>query len=64
MMERWRKGAGGRELADFGGWWRMCFRHNPKKARAVLNDVRSLVVEQRIKQTPGSAAMDLWKRLP
>jgi hypothetical protein len=64
VLERWRKNSSTKEMNTWGGWWRTCFRSNPRKARAVLNDIKCLVVERRIKQSPGSAAMDLWKRLP
>jgi hypothetical protein len=64
MMEAWKKGAGTSEMKNWGGWWRNKFRKSPKKARAVLNDVRSLVNERRITKNPGNAAVDLWKRLP
>jgi len=64
MMEAWKKGAGTSEMKNWGGWWRNKFRKNPKKARAVLNDVRSLVNERRITKSPGNAAVDLWQRLP
>ena len=64
MMEAWKKGAGASEMNNWGGWWRNKFRKNAKKARAVLNDVRSLVNERRITKNPGNAAVDLWKRLP
>jgi hypothetical protein len=64
MLEQWRKGSGTAELQNWGGWWRTAFRKNARKARAVLNDVRSLAREGRITSSPGAAAMDLWKRLP
>lgn len=64
VMEAWKKGAGSSEMKNWGGWWRNKFRKNPKKARAVLNDVRSLVKERRITKSPGNAAVDLWNRLP
>ena len=64
VMERWKKGASVMELHDWGAWWRVLFRRNPKKARAVLADVAVMVKEGRISGTPGAAAMDLNKRLP
>jgi len=64
VMERWKKGASVMELHDWGAWWRVLFRRNPKKARAVLADVAVMVKEGRISGTPGAAAMDLSKRLP
>jgi hypothetical protein len=57
MMEAWKKGAGTSEMKNWGGWWRNKFRKSPKKARAVLNDVRSLVNERRITKNPGNAAV-------
>ena len=64
MLELWKPTASKRELENWGGWWRNRFRENPRKAAAVLADIRSLVRERRISQTPGQAAVDLWKRLP
>jgi hypothetical protein len=64
VLEQWRKGSAKAELQNWGAWWRSRFRKSPRKARAVLNDIRSLVVERRITKSPGNAAVDLWKRLP
>jgi hypothetical protein len=52
------------ELTNWGGWWRNRFRDNPRKARAVLAEIRSLRKEGRPVKNPGAAAADLWKRLP
>lgn len=62
MMEHWRKGTSKAELANSGGWWRMGFRNDPDLMRRVLAETLSMVKEAKIKQTPGQAAADLWKR--
>jgi hypothetical protein len=64
VLEAWRKGSATAELQNWGGWWRTAFRKNPRKARAVLNDVSAMARERRVTSTPGAAALDLWKRLP
>ena len=40
------------------------YREDAGKMRRVLADVRSLVKEGRIMESPGAAAVDLWGRLP
>ena len=54
----------GPELENWGGWWRNRFREKPDKARRVLAEIKSMVKEHRILTDPGSAATDLWSRLP
>ena len=64
MLELFSPATAQSELTNWGGWWRNRFRHDPRKARVVLADIRSLVTERRIAKTPTAAAQDLWKRLP
>jgi hypothetical protein len=66
VADLWPEGsrAGKLELTNWGGWWRNRFRENPRKARAVLAEIRSLRKEGRPVKNPGAAAADLWKRLP
>ena len=64
VVELWKPTAARGELENWGGWWRNRYRQNPRKAQAVLADVRCLVRERRITRSPGQAAVDLWKRLP
>ena len=64
VCETWRAGSSQAELANWGGWWRNRYREDPGKMRRVLADVRSLVKEGRIMESPGAAAVDLWGRLP
>ena len=64
VLEAWRQGSATAELQNWGGWWRQAFRGNPRKARAVLNDVSAMARERRVTGSPGKAAVDLWKRLP
>jgi hypothetical protein len=53
-----------KELANWGGWWRNRYRESPDKARRVLAEIRSLIMERKIRKNPGAAATDLWNRLP
>jgi len=62
MMEGWRKGSSKAELANAGGWWRMGFRHDPDLMRRVLAEAQSMAKAGKIKESPGQAAVDLWKR--
>ncbi len=64
VCELWREGSSRLELANWGGWWRKRFREAPDKVRRIVAEIRSLVRERRITQSPGAAAIDLWKRLP
>jgi hypothetical protein len=64
LCESVAPGAGERELANWGGWWRLRFRKDPRKARAVLADIRLMSREGRLHGPPGPAAVDLWNRLP
>lgn len=40
----------------------MSYRANADLIQRVLNEINVLVVEGKIKTTPGQAAVDLWKR--
>jgi hypothetical protein len=64
LFELWKPGSSPTELTNWGGWWRVSFRRSPKKAQAVLAEVRCMVREKQITKSPGQAAMDIWKRLP
>ncbi len=64
VMDGWRPKEATRELGTWGGWWRNRFREKPDKARMVLADVKVMIDERRIRQSPGAMASDLWKRLP
>ncbi len=63
-LERYDKAKARRELATWGGWWRNRYRENAAKARRVLGELKSMILEQRIKRNPGAAAKDLWGRFP
>ncbi len=63
-LERHDKAKARRELATWGGWWRNRYRENAAKARRVLGELKSMILEQRIKRNPGAAAKDLWGRFP
>ncbi len=52
------------EMASWGGWWRNRLREDPRKAKNILGDIKSAVLEGRVKVHPGKMAVDLWKRLP
>ena len=63
-MSTWSPPGAKAELTNWGGWWRNRFRKCPDKARRVLAEIKSMILEKRIRTTPGRAAIDLWKRLP
>lgn len=63
VMETWRKGSSKAELANSGGWWRMAFRANPELMEKVLGEIRGMVRENKITDSPGAAAVDYWKRM-
>ena len=62
VMELWHKGSSKAELANSGIWWRTSYRAEPNLMRSILNEVRCMVKEGKIKTNPGAAAVDLWKR--
>jgi hypothetical protein len=62
MMERWRKGSAKAELANSGAWWRLAYRADSDLMERVLAEINVLVKEGQIKDDPGKAAADLWKR--
>jgi hypothetical protein len=65
VMDRWQPGFGKKELESSGAWWRMVFRENPRKTRAVLADIKAGIVEHReFTENPGAAAVYLYKSLP
>jgi hypothetical protein len=64
MFKLWAPGFATEELQNWGGWWRNRFREQPAKARRMVGELASMIREGRITDNPGSAATDLWKRLP
>ena len=62
MMENWKKGSSKAELANSGAWWRMSYRANPDLVQRVLSEVQVMVRENKIRESPGQTAVDLWKR--
>jgi hypothetical protein len=52
------------EMEGSGGWWRTKFRESPDKAWRVIGEIKSMILEKKIRKNPGSAAVDLWSRLP
>ena len=64
VLSKWFPDGARGELANWGGWWRNRHRESPDKARRVLGEIKSMILERRIRSCPGRAATDLWKRLP
>lgn len=64
ILSRWNPRKAEAELKGWGGWWRNKFRADAEKAWRVLGEVKSYVLEGKIKIHPGKMAVDLWKRLP
>jgi hypothetical protein len=62
IIESWKPGASKPELTGSGAWWRLIYRKDRSLARSVLNEIRCMVREGKIKFNPGSAAVDLWIR--
>ena len=64
MFKLWAPAFATEELRNWGGWWRNRFREQPAKARRMVGELASMIREGRITDNPGSAATDLWNRLP
>ena len=62
VLERCGPKLMGKELANWGGWWRNRYREDAGKAERVLAEIGSMIREGRVLRNPGAAAMDLWKR--
>ncbi len=64
LCEHHRQGSGQTELDDWGGWFRLRFREQPRKAARILAEVAGMLRERKLLKSPGAAFYDLWQRLP
>ena len=64
VISTWSPKEASGELTNWGGWWRNRYRENPRKSQKVLAEIKGMILEHRIRRSPGAAARDLWKRLP
>lgn len=62
VMDRWKKGHSKYEMTNSGAWWRLAWRKDADLIERVLADVLCQVKESKIGDSPGAAAVDLWKR--
>lgn len=61
-LDTWRAGEGESELSGSGAWWRLAFRARPNLMQRVLAEVRVMIKEGTIRESPGKAAADLYSR--
>jgi uncharacterized protein YdaU (DUF1376 family) len=64
VISTWSPKEASGELTNWGGWWRNRYRENPRKSQKVLAEIKGMILEHRIRRSPGAASRDLWKRLP
>ncbi|MGH7979971.1 MAG: hypothetical protein ACREE6_11400, partial [Limisphaerales bacterium] len=62
VMDQWKPGHGKFELTNSGAAWRGYYRADSDLIARVLAETRCMIIERKIKTTPGQVAMDLWKR--